>query len=125
MEIIPATPKKQLVFESKTYRNLEQSVISVTEDKIRICLMNYLQYLNARGSWITPLGIFLTVIITLLTTDFKDFYLSKNTWQAIFVISSVVSLVWLAITIKLRPKHRTIEDIINELKGGINQASKD
>lgn len=108
--------QKKFVDSLTVHTNLGERVVSISESKIRICLMNYLQNLKERGEWITPLGLSITILITLLTTDFQDrFSIPKDTWQAIFVICGVISFVWLIRSLIKLPKEVTIDNIIDEL----------
>jgi Flp pilus assembly protein TadB len=100
----------------KVHLNVSQEVIVTTEDKVKLCLQKHLQYLEKKRGWSTPLGIFLTVIAALITTNFKNIGLTSDTWQAIFIIIGALSLVWLSLSIYQATKVETIEDIIAELK---------
>lgn len=75
------------------FSNIDQTIVHITEDKIRLILLNLIDSLREKDSWSTPFGFFITALITLLTTtSFKPFfYLSADTWQAIFVIMMFIS----------------------------------
>lgn len=108
---------KEAVFnDSEVVTNLGENIIFTTEDKIRICLMNHLGNLEEKRGWLTPLGLFLTIILTFLTTDFKEWFLPKATWQAIFIILGFVFFLWLIIAIVKAIKAKTIEDILEVIK---------
>jgi len=55
------------------------------------------------------------MLITVLTTDFKDGFLSRYTWQAIFIIVGILSLVWLVRVLLKIPKLKKVDDIVSEL----------
>jgi hypothetical protein len=96
--------------------NVSQDLIVTTEDKVSLCLKEHLEYVEKKRAWVTPLGIFLTIIATLVTTTFKDVGLSADTWQAIFIIIGVLSFGWFISAAYKSRKARTIEDIIKKLK---------
>ena len=77
--------------DSNVTYNLGQNVIVTTEDKIRLCLTKHLQRIEQKNSWAVPLGILLTILIIFPTTTFKDFIVSAEVWQAIFIISGIIS----------------------------------
>ena len=91
---------ESLVNVSDVHLNVSQEVIVTTEDKIRLCLSKHLNRMEKKKNWIAPLGILLTVIVTLSTSDFSDKLFKAATWQAVFVISGVVSFIWLIIAAK-------------------------
>ena len=98
-----------------THSNLNQRLVYLYENTIRICLMKNIQKISSRREWQTPLGILLTIIIIFPTTEFKDWVFSKDTWQAFFVFIVVASFVWLIYTLIMRPKSVTVDQIIEEL----------
>ena len=98
--------------------NLEQVVIVTTEDKLRLCLQNAIDRLDAKWKWWTPLATLLTLVLALTTTEFKDqFTIPAATWQAIFLILTGASLIWAVVAIwrAIRVKI-SIESIVSEIK---------
>jgi len=80
--------------------------------------------MERRRSWIAPLGIVVTIVVTIVTSTFKDVGLSADTWYAIFIIVGFLSFVWLVWSIKEVLKSEKIEDIVEELKKGSRSKSK-
>jgi len=113
---IDVTSLGQLVNVKKVNLNVDQEIIMITEDRAKLCLMKYLENIGKRDSWTTPFAILLTVVVTLATTSFKQFLVSADVWQAIFLIVGGLSVLWLAISLLRRPKAKKIEDVIKELK---------
>jgi len=89
------TPKKtDITFVpevSDVYVRTSQVIIQTTEDKLRLCLTENCQKMEKRRSWAAPFGIFATILFTLVTSNFKDFALPAETWQAIFIITALLS----------------------------------
>ncbi|HBL39793.1 TPA: hypothetical protein DDZ10_03940 [Candidatus Uhrbacteria bacterium] len=108
--------RREIIQNSPVHINVGQDFIYTTDDKIRLCLMRYLKGLEQGRSWETPLGLFLTIVLTMLTTDFKDYYLSKYTWQAVFIIGLVGSLVWLLISTVKALRAYTVDNVLAEIK---------
>jgi Flp pilus assembly protein TadB len=112
--------KRQLekIGGSKLTMNVSQEYIITTKDKVKLCLHEYLKNMETRHSWTTPLGILIAVIATLTTTTFRTAGFGAETWQAIFVISAVLSFVWLVYSLYKMPRAKTIEDLVKQLKEG-------
>ena len=102
---------------SKIYENTAQDLIITTEDKIRICLLTHVTYMERRKEWIAPLGLLFTIFITLTTTSFNTaFNVNPSTWKAIFIIGGFLSFIWLIISIYQALNSKGVDDIITELK---------
>lgn len=111
-----ASIASQLVNVERVHINVSQEVIITTEDKVRLCLSEHLKRMEKKRGWIAPLGILMAIVLTLVTTTFKEFGLSAATWQAIFIVGAVLSGVWLVWSIREAQRSQKIEDIVAELK---------
>ncbi len=105
-----------LVQISEVHFNVAQEVIVTTEDKIKLCLSEHIKTLEKKKSWIAPLGILITIIVTLTTTIFKTMWLEAATWKAIFIIGAVISGIWLIIAVVQAWNSISINDIVHQLK---------
>jgi len=85
----------ELVQNSKIYFNLNQDVIVTTEDKLRLCLQNYIKSLIKKEGWIAPLTLCIMFLLVFASSNFHDnFIFSADTWKAIFIICVIVSALW-------------------------------
>ncbi len=109
---------KNLVQNSKVHVNLGQDFIVTTEDKVRLCMTNHAQRLATQSAWIGPLSLFLTIILVLLTADFREtFGVPKDTWHAFFILASIFTATWSARTIIHSFRASTsIDQIVEEFK---------
>lgn len=107
--------------EAQAHYNVGLAYVVTTQDKIQICLMKYLQDMGARDRWQAPFGMILTIGLVFLTADFKQFIFSKETWQAVFIIALLFSAAWLVNSLFHRKKAKTIEEVIDELKHGVQE----
>ena len=83
----------QMVRDTTIHANLGQELIVTTRDRLELCLRRHLDGLESRERWLIPLGIFVPVILTLLTADFRDSLgLKKDVWQAIFIIVALATV---------------------------------
>lgn len=81
---------------SRVYPSFSQEFIITTSDKLRLSLVEFQEASKARTDWITPFGILLALVSTLVAADFKDFLgMTPDTWQAIFISGSVICFLWL------------------------------
>ena len=82
--------------------------------------MKHLNKLNLVKGWLTPISLFITILLVLLTADFKLFLgIEKEVWNSIFILSALVTLIWSMISIYqaiLCSKKATITYLINEIK---------
>lgn len=75
--------------------NVGQTYITITEDKLENILLKNDKALKAKYSWTTPLGLFVTCLLTSLTAQFKNTIgISSEVWSAIFYIATVGSFIW-------------------------------
>lgn len=108
----------QLVDVSELHLNVSQEVIITTEDKIRLCLSEHLKRIEKRRAWLAPLGILIAIVLTLITSSFKEnvLNLTADTWHAIFIIAGLMCLVWLIRSVVEALKSVKIEDVVGQLK---------
>ena len=101
---------------NEVHMNVSQNVIVITEDKLRLHLSNASKRMERKNVWIAPLGIFLAIILSFVTADFKDFFLKAATWKAVFIIAGVLSFVWFILAILQYKNAEEIDDIIEKFK---------
>ena len=102
------------------HKNFKQEIIITTEDKIKLVLINTKEILSAQRDWLTPLGLLLSFVATLVTADFKNILgVTKEFWNAIFVILTLVSSIWLVKALYNLYKNwnqDNLENIIEKIK---------
>lgn len=100
-------------------KNTNQKLIIVTQDKALLCLKRNLALLGKKD-WIAPLSTVITILIALITSDFKTaLWLGPSEWKAIFIVSGFIAVGWLSYTLRkalnAKPFHSIIIDIVYEL----------
>ncbi len=102
------------------HKNMKQDIIVTTEDKMKLNLIKAKELLNVQKDWWTPLGLLITSISTLCTSDFKDIFgVKKEFWSAVYFLIAFISLVWLVISLYKLCKHwgeDDVEKIIEKIK---------
>lgn len=77
------------------YTNVNQELILITKDKLKLVLIDTRASIKARWDWVTPISLLISFVTTLCTADFKETWkIPATTWQAIFLILSVFFAVW-------------------------------
>ena len=85
------------------YENLHQDIVHITADRAHRYLDYWRQKIEARGAWVTPLSLAASLLMTLLTADFKDrFNVPKEYWSALFFVCFLAAVMWLVCSIKRR-----------------------
>lgn len=107
-------------FVKQVCSNTKSDLIEITEDKLENILIKFLKNYRKTISWLTPFGLFLSFLITLLTADFKSFLdIPKETWNAIFIVLMFLSLCWTVYSIVMAIYHHKtakIESLLSKIK---------
>ena len=98
------------------HSNLQQEVIQVTEDKLKLILNEHLANMEQRKSWVAPLGILITILLVFSTTTFKKAYFEASTWEAFFIMAGILTTAWLVRNIILAINVKSIDGIILMIK---------
>ncbi|WP_343626580.1 hypothetical protein [Flavobacterium lindanitolerans] len=99
------------------YTNVNQEIIVTTEDKIKLVLIKTRETLKTQRDWITPVGLFISFVTTLCTSEFMDaFNQDKHFWKAIFVILAIISFIWLCHALWKMYKHWGCDDLDKIIK---------
>lgn len=109
---------QETVEVTDVHSNLNQEVIKITTDKLKLILKDYLWQLEKKREWIAPLGIFITIVVVLSTTKFQDAYFSPDTWKAIFIISALLSGGWLVKSLWTAFNSPSVDDVVDIIKSG-------
>ena len=103
---------------------LNENMIITTQDKIELCLTKYLRTMERKKEWFTPAGILTTLVISCLTTDFRDWVFSAHTWRVIFIVLGVISLIWLIVSVYYSFSSKTVHDVLEHIKKGEPRTKK-
>jgi hypothetical protein len=112
-QILSVNVRDELSKNLVIHKNVKQDIIITTEDKIKLVLINTRKILISQRDWWTPLGLVTSLVTTICTVDFKETLgLNKDHWQAVFVMMSIFSAVWLINTIVKLIKNWGQDDLI-------------
>lgn len=94
-------------------------IIQITDDKLENILYEYVGRLKKSKEWMAALSFSITILLVLLTSDFKDKWgINKDGWQMLFIIIFIVSVIYMINTIINCFKHNiSVKTIIIDIKG--------
>ena len=102
------------LFGAAVHKNVAQDIIVITEDKLKLRLIEQQNVWAQQRDWITPGSLFLAMLGTLWTNNFKAFLgIPANVWMALYIVLAVGSGVWLVIALLRAYKSRGKADIDN------------
>jgi hypothetical protein len=106
------------VEQTRVHLNFDQNVVIITEDRLELCLRKHLDCIDSRRAWITPVSLLAAFITTLCSSTFHDWFgLNANTWQALFVLLSIVAAIWSVIAIVRAFKTKSsLRNLLDEIK---------
>lgn len=102
--------------------NTHQDVIHITEDKLRLIVGDYEKSWRSRRDWVGPFGILVSVIISIITSDFKGvFGFTGDSIRSLFIMSAIGSGVWLLISLikSYRLWKNDADAFIRSARGGV------
>jgi len=89
---------EKFVREKRT--NVKSDLIEITEDKLENILLKHVQLLEVRKSWITPLSLFVAIMLTNLSATFGDKLGIKGpVWEAMFLLGALCCGIWILVSI--------------------------
>lgn len=108
----------------KLYQNTDQELILTTKDKLKIVLMESEKSIGEKKSWIAPLGVFLSTLIALVSSTFKEWIFSADVWCAIFFIVCAISGIFALIYGIKAIKNRKLGNIDSIIENIIKESKK-
>ncbi|OGU65156.1 MAG: hypothetical protein A2279_09565 [Stygiobacter sp. RIFOXYA12_FULL_38_9] len=103
------------------HSNLTAEVVKITTDKLKLILTQHLSNIEKRKEWLTPLSLLIALLIIFPTTEFKDsLSIKAATWQAFFLMISVLTIIWLIFSSIKAMKAKSVDDLIKLIKSDNN-----
>jgi hypothetical protein len=79
---------------------LSSKVIVITEDQLELRIADGIQKMSTRDSWVAPLGISATLLVALLTAEFKNLtWVASETLKGFFIACTTLSCLWLVVSL--------------------------
>ena len=73
--------------------NITDKALVISKSKMKLILINFKNSLVGSRDWISAVGLCLTFVAAIVTSDFQSVILPKEAWKTIFLIGAVLSLV--------------------------------
>lgn len=102
-----------------TYREANCEVIEISVSTLKLYIGDFVKSIHKRGEVWSPIGLAVSLILTLVTCDFKDFTIVSGVEIRVFVATFFVFV--LCYTVKniynnCKHKAETLDNLINKLK---------
>ena len=105
----PSISRARLWFGQREHRQSDPPV----SDRLNRDLLHH------QREWLTPFGLLVAIVTTLVASTFQDFGMDAAVWEALYVLGGLASVTWLWITgwqaWKLRSQGG-IDEIVKTLK---------
>src|SRR5437879_3117997 len=75
--------------------NVSQHVFQITEDKVRLAVLQHLERIEQRKAWHVPASLLVPLVAAFVAADFKDHLLKADQWFALFLFASLLTGAWL------------------------------
>lgn len=99
------------------YDNTQSNVIRITDDKLKVILLENKEGLRKQNDFIAPLTLLISLILTFCTTDFRDFLtVAAPVWKAFYFFLTIASFIWLFIELQRKRKTVTIDQLIEQIR---------
>jgi hypothetical protein len=104
------TTADPLVAIQRVVINTAQDVLLITTSNAEVILARAWRRVRGKSDWVAPLGVFVTILLALLTTSFtKKANISADAWKAIFAVGAGLNAIWLIyVLIQLKRRGRGI-----------------
>lgn len=97
-------------------QNTDTHLISVTEDKLRLIIINHHGRILKSRDWVAPLGVFISLVAALLTADFKEFIgVAGIYWRYVFMCGAAISgyLTISSLWVRWSSKAMTVKEVVD------------
>lgn len=114
---VPRRPAVNTVQVVEIHINVDQEIIQITEDKLRLILKDHLSSISQSGGWVSPCSVLLSIIATFCTAKFDTFLgLGPEFWRSLFSLVGISSLIWLFVAWRKGQEVLTLDEFIKKVK---------
>lgn len=100
------------------HKNVKQEIVMVSIDRLKLTLQEHHNIIKNKNAWTDALAIFIALLLADLASEFHDFLgVEASVWKAIFIISTVVALIYFIRCVYYALKSTSnIDDLIEKIK---------
>lgn len=100
-----------------TISEISVSVISIPEDRLENILIKHVKKIERSKAFIGSSGLFIALVTTFVTSEFKDVGLASETWKGIFIVALIISFIYMVRVIWNCIKNRVnVDKIMSDIK---------
>lgn len=101
-----------------TIENVSTNLIRITEDKLKLILIENVAKIRKPADIINPLAIIISLLATIITADFKSKWgLPAESWKTLFFTFLVISIIYFFCCLfNLIFKRSNVKRILKEIK---------
>ena len=119
----PAEGQKYPVHVVSEFSNVDQELIHVTKDKLKLCLIEHVDRVERTNEWVAPASLLITIVATLTAATFHTALdLSAEVWTAIFVVGALGCACWLLKTLLKFRRSLTVDELVDKIMKGDKSA---
>ena len=109
-------PRKSVNVDN-LHSNTSLEIVEITTDKLKIILSEHIKKAEKANDWQAALGILLTAVASLVSADFRlAFGIEPSMWKTLFVLTLVVSAIWLIRSFVRIFRFESIDKLISRIK---------
>jgi len=99
------------------YDNTQSNVIRITDDKLKVILLENKESLIKNNDFLAPLTLLISLILTFCTTDFREFLtITAPVWKAFYLFLTIAASIWLFRELRGIKKRITIDQLIDKIR---------
>lgn len=94
--------------------------IIISSSKLELMLTEYQEKFAVKNNWNVPLGVFITLVVCLMVSDFKDkFGFKAMQWETTIFIAAILSVIWLVKELITIRNNKPLEELLTEIQENI------
>ena len=102
---------------NNTISDISVNVITITEDRLENVLIKHVDKLRRSKDYVGAIALSVSLLIVLVTSDFKNKWLDAGTWRGFFIFLFIASIGYLGYTLyNLIRNNDSVEDIMKDIK---------
>jgi uncharacterized ParB-like nuclease family protein len=110
--------------ESTVVSNLDECLLVIGEDRLRLCIAAHREQIDARQAWVTPATALFTLLLTMTTASpHHAFGLTADTWWAVWTLGAIASCVWLVRSLRRAHRAPTVDELVRTMHGGASSTT--
>ena len=108
---------------NNTISDISVNVITITEDRMENILIKHVSKIRKSKDYIGAAALVISLLIVLVTSEFKDKWLDAGTWRGLFIFLFIASIFYLLYTlVNLKRHNSSVDEIMYDIKSSTRSA---